>query len=256
MHHKARPRIARIEHGAGQSYQSGHGSYAGGNGCEAVSLFLMPNQYSADLWQSRYPEAQVEIVGSPRLDTLPARDTNPGPTVAISFHWDCYLLGETRSAVDHYRSVLPELAERFTVMGHGHPRAFEPGRLARIYRRAGIEQETSFDEVCRKADIYVCDNSSSLFEFAATGRPVVVLNAPWYRRNVDFGLRFWDAADVGIQVDQPGQLIAAIERAVQDPPQQRHKRERALAQVYAYRSGAAKRAAEILGAWVSKEDPT
>jgi hypothetical protein len=64
---------------------------------------------------------------------------------------------------------------------------------------------------------------------------VVVLNAPHYDRNVHHGLRFWDAADVGVQVDTPEELPAAIRLAYSDPPEQHAKREVALDMVYAYR---------------------
>lgn len=247
-----RTRIARIEHGAGQGYNIRHGSYAGGDDCDDVGLWLMPNSYSADRWRARYPDAEVQVIGSPRLDSLPQRDDSEGPTVCISFHWECMLVEETRSALGHYRNILPELNQRFRFVGHGHPRAMAD-RLPRIYRRAGVQVVDDFEDVCRKADVYVCDNSSSLFEFAATGRPVVVLNAPWYRRDVQHGLRFWDAANVGIQVNQPSELIPAIERALTDPPDLQEQREAALSKVYAYRTGAAQRAADALTAWASKE---
>jgi hypothetical protein len=114
------------------------------------------------------------------------------------------------------------LARRFTVIGHGHPRRSE---LASRYRRAGIEHVASFSEVCRRASIYVADNTSTLFEFAATGRPVVVLNARRYRRDVRHGLRFWDAAGVGPNVDRPRDLPDVVARALEDPPEFREKRE-------------------------------
>ena len=250
MRKAGRTRIARIEHGAGQSYGTGHGSYAGGRDCGDVSLFLMPNEYSARLWREAYPDARVEIVGCPKLDTLPRKDPSEPLTVAISFHWDCHLLPETVSAFGHFRSVLPKLRDSVNLIGHGHPRGWVgPPSLEKRYRRDDITAERSFDEVCRKADLYITDNSSSLYEFAATGRPVVVLNAPSYRRDFHPGLRFWDAANVGVQVDRPQNLLDAVSLALQDGPQQRVAREDALGMVYAYRSGAAQRAARVLEDW-------
>lgn len=243
-----RTRIAFIEHGIGQSYGTGHSSYPGGQDRDDVSLFLMPNEYSADLWRKAYPSAQVEIVGSPKLDDLPAREPGPGPVVCISFHFDAQVVDESRSAMTFYRRSLVALKEQFpTLIGHSHPK-YRPV-ATRYYRRPGIPLVEDFADVCRQADVYVCDNSSTLYEFAATGRPVVVLNAPWYRREVNHGLRFWDAADVGIQVNAPDELPEAIRYALTDPPEQQAKREAALRLVYAYRRFGARRAAKALHKW-------
>ena len=108
-----------------------------------------------------------------------------------------------------------------------------------------------FADVCRRADVYITDNSSTLFEFAATGRPVVVLNAPEFRRNVNHGLRFWEAATVGVQVDHPRDLVAAVASALEDPEPSQNAREAALAIVYTYRSGGASRAAAALSDWAA-----
>jgi len=246
-------RFTFLEHGAGQSYEGDrrhgrHGSYAGGEDREDVELFLVPNERTADRWRQAYPAARVAVVGSPRLETLPARepDPDPRPVVALGFHWECTIIQETRSAFGWYRSVLPEIARRFRVIGHGHPRAAD--WLRRHYRRAGIEWVPEFEDVCRRADLFVCDNSSALFEFAATGRPVVVLNAPWYRRNVDHGLRFWEAAGVGRQVDRPEELAAAIAGALVLDDQA--ARDAALRIVYTYRQGATERAASAVEEWL------
>jgi hypothetical protein len=249
---QGRKRIARIEHGAGQSYivPRLNGSYAGGRDCEDVSLFLVPNQYSADLWTKAYPKAQVEIVGCPKLDTLPVKDPTEPLTVCISFHWDGYLVPETVSAFGHYRGILPVLAATYNLIGHGHPRAH--ALLERRYRRLNIEFVRDFAEVCRRADTYVCDNSSSMYEFASTGRPVVVLNQPMYRKDVEHGLRFWSAADVGAQVDTAGALLGWVAVAAADPQHDRKAREQALDIVYAYRSGAAQRAAAVLDEWANR----
>jgi hypothetical protein len=248
---QGRTRIARIEHGAGQSYGTGHGSYAGGKDCDDVSLFLMPNQYSADLWKAAYPDARVEIVGCPKLDSLPRKDPACPLTIAIAFHWDCHLIPETSSAFGTFRYALEELSNTYNVIGHGHPRAWVgPPSLERRYRRAHIDPVRDFGEVCRRADLLIIDNSSAMYEFAATGRPVVVMNGTQYRRDFSPGLRFWDAIP-GITVDRHQDLLRAVETALEDGPALTAQREAALDKVYAYRSDSAQRAASILEEWAA-----
>lgn len=247
-------RFVFMEHGAGQAYEGVLSeSYAGNKGREDVELFLCPNEYSAARFRATYPAARVEVVGSPRLDDLPRRQIDPiapDPTIALSFHWPAAVCPEADTALGTFFGVLPELAKRFHVIGHAHPKGDWPTRMQRVYRRAGIEWVSDFDEICRRADLYVCDNSSTLFEFASTGRPVVVLNGRQYRRNVHHGLRFWDAASVGIQVDDPALLGDAIEEALRDEPDTRAAREAALSIVYAHRSGGAARAVRVITKWL------
>jgi glycosyltransferase involved in cell wall biosynthesis len=184
----------------------------------------------------------VEVVGSPRLDDLPARQAGPSPVVALAWHWDLHLVPETLSALAWYRPALEGLARRFDVIGTGHPRRQD---LAALYARLGIAF-VSFEEVCRRADVLAFDNTSAGFEFAATGRPVVVLDAPWYRREVRHGLRFWEAADVGVRINRPEHLADALERALACAPADARAREEALERVYTYRHDAADRAAAAI----------
>jgi len=246
-------RFVFIEHGMAQSY-SGTGrspieaSYSGGPDREDVVLFLVPNKHAAGRWRATYPQTPVEVVGCPKLETLPARDAGPAPVVCISFHWNTPLVGlppEAGNALGEFRPILPDLAVRFPdLIGHAHPRHAK--EMARIYRLAGIPFVEDFEEVCRRADVYVCDNSSTIFEFASTGRPVVLMNAKQYRRHVHHGLRFWEAASVGVQVDDKADLASCIDRALSDPPEQQAAREAALSVVYAYRGNAANRAAAAI----------
>ncbi len=255
-------RIILMQHGAGQSYggdrrTARHPCYAGGDDNQDVGLFLVPNQHAADRWSFRYPDADVSIVGCPRLDELPARVVSSdaatvvekaSPTVAVSFHWDGYACPEWRSAFAWYRSAIRELSKEVTVIGHSHPNRRD---LVRFYQDAGIGFVPDWDDVLRRADVYACDNSSTLYEFASTGRPVVVLNAPWYRDEAKHGLRFWDAAHVGEGVYQPDELNAeAAYYAFERPAEWR---ENALDIVYAYRTGAAQRAADAIVAWAGVE---
>lgn len=250
-------RFAFMEHGAGQAYigdsdavAQRHPSYAGGVDREDVELFLVPNEYSAALWRRAYPGARVDVVGCPKLEDLnqlaAERVESDRPVVAISFHWPAFTCDEAGSAIGHYLPALPALAAAYQVIGHAHPKADWHARMARHYRRAGIPFVEDFADVVRQADVYVCDNSSTIFEFAATGRPVVVLNDPKFRRNVNHGGRFWDWATVGIQVDQPDELVAGVRRALEDPPEVRAERERVLELVYPVRQGAAPAAAAIV----------
>jgi hypothetical protein len=253
---RAPERIARIEHGAGQSYAGAggsaarHASYAGGRDASDVSLFLVPNEHSANRWRSAYPDARVEIVGSPILETLPARELGPGPVVAVSFHVSFAIAPETTSAFRFYANAVRDLARRYRVIGHAHPLYLTD--LADWYRRNGIELVSDFREVCRRADVYVADNSSTIFEFASTGRPVVLLNGPQFRRDVEHGLRFWRAATVGVQVDAPSELEPSIDAALEDGRELREARDRALRAVYAVRSGSANLAAATLEDWITE----
>jgi hypothetical protein len=249
-------RFAFMEHGAGQAYTAQPGingrnpSYAGGVDREDVGLFLVPNEYSATLWRAAYPDAEVRLVGCPKLDDLPARDLDgPSPVIAISFHWPAFVAPEAGNALGTFLPALGELARRYQVIGHAHPKGDWPERMERIYRRSGIEFVRDFDDVCRRADVYVCDNSSTLFEFAATGRPVVVMNDVSWRRNVRHGLRFWAAAHVGVNVDRADGLLDAVAVALEDRAEQRANRSDALDIVYPYRTGGAARAAEAIAAW-------
>jgi len=244
-------RIAYMEHGIGQSYGR-PGGYPGGVGRQHVNLFLSPNEHAASADRRAYPGARVELVGDPVAEVLsgraPAQSGRGGrPTIAVSFHWECPAAPESRSALPHYRRALAGLAREHHVIGHGHPRAgLEP-----LWRELGIEWVPSWEEVLERADLYVADNTSTLYEFALTDRPVLVLNAPWYRRSIEHGLRFWHDAGVGVQVDEPEELLAGIERALADEPEQQAARAAALRCVYPRRAGIAATAAEVLEEWLS-----
>lgn len=255
MRRAPRRRVARMEHGYGQSYAgSRHPSYAGGTGAQDVGLFLTPNEHAAARWRTFYPRARVEVVGCPKLDELPDRQNGTGPVIATSFHWGTALpkstlLNESYGSWIEYRRAVLELATAHQLIGHGHPKLLPT--IAPDYEAASIEVVPDFADVCRRADLYVVDTSSTLFEFASTGRPVVVINGRHFRRDVVHGLRFWEAAGVGIQCDAPAELAAVVEAALLDPPHQRAARDAALDIVYAHRTGSAAFAAAALVDWAT-----
>lgn len=204
-----------MEHGCGQSYEPfNNPAYAGGPGRESVELFLCPNAYSAQLNADRYPDAQVAIIGSPRLEHLMGLErVNTGRTLAFGFHFDLFLCDETRNAWSHFYPAITDAVKsgKWEVLGHAHPRIYRD--LAPTFKEMDIEAVPDFTEIVRRADVYVADNSSTLFEFAAAVGPVVVMNPPWYRREINHGLRFWEAANVGPQVTDPYAVLGAAEVA-------------------------------------------
>lgn len=248
---RTRRKIALFEHGAGQSYGARHPSYIGGTGREKVSLFVLPNEQAAARTRRYYPTKKIVVVGCPKLDELGDLEPPPGPaTAAISFHWRCEISPETGSAIDVFAPALAAARlelERAGIglIGHSHPRIFEEARA--VYRAAGIEPVKTFAEVVARAHLYAVDNSSTLFEFAALDRPVVVLNSPAYRRNVEHGLRFWTEADVGLHVDDPRDLASTILDALADPGPVARSRRAAVGRAYSVRDGtSARRAAEAI----------
>jgi hypothetical protein len=221
-----------MQHGAGQSYNgdprsAGNHSYAGAKGHEDVALFIVPGPDPAARWQAAYPRTPVVMAGN--LRPLPEKASRDR-TIAVTFHWPCGLIPEAGTAWPEYRDALPALLARWHVLGHWHPRW---GSAVRDwYVRHGIEPVESLTEVALRADVLVADNTSALYEFAATGRPVVVMDSRRYRRDVHHGLRFWSASYVGVRVDDPRDLADAIGTAYMDPPGLRADRRAAVGMVY------------------------
>jgi CDP-glycerol glycerophosphotransferase (TagB/SpsB family) len=158
--------------------------------------------------------------------------------VVVSFNWNNDLTPETSTAFPHFRRAVKELAnsKEIQLVGHSHPRGRHD--LQYFYERMNVRFIQDFDDVMDEADLYVVDNSSTLYEFAATGKPVVALNAPWYRRDVHHGLRFWECVDVGINCSDPSTLPWAINSALVDPVLVRERREEIVATVTPHRGRA------------------
>lgn len=115
------------------------------------------------------------------------------------------------------------------VIGHGHPRYQTFFR--RLWAGLGVEWVGDFAEVVQRADVYVCDNSSTQAESAACGIPQVILSAPWYRREIESWPRFWRAVDMGIHVEHRADLVESILLALDDPLEIAARRREVVAEV-------------------------
>lgn len=268
--------IALVSHGVDQTYRDvDHGSYAGGRNRERVGLFLCPSQRSADLDLERYPSARAAVIGSIRADALAAmmdrrkpsvavRD--PIPTVLLAWHWDLTICPETRSAWPYYAPVIERLRNEFRFLGHCHPRDAE--RFAVIYDQMGIEPAPDLHTALQGADLFVCDNSSALYEVASLDLPVLALDAPWYRDQPRHGIRFYDqvpglrlrayrdqAPECGVVYPHWGRdvLGEAIRMALLDFEETKAHRRAVVAEVYdgLTDGAAAERAADALVEWAS-----
>lgn len=202
-------KVILIEHGIGHNYGNQHSSYVGGRHKERVVLFLNQHALSQNTNLLAYPNVANEIIGTPKTDTIVVKSNdkrNDKPIVCIAFHWDCFVCNNTRSAYYYYKDILSELSQskEFTLIAHGHPR-----QDWRELELLGIKFYSDLNDIMTIADIYVNDNSSSMYEFALTGKPVIVLNCPLYDRTRDTGIRFWRYI-IGKQVDSPSYLKQTI----------------------------------------------
>lgn len=213
--------VVYVEHGAGQTYEgdpqaAGHSYYAGGvTGFHrrAVKLYVCPSERVAALWRRSHHDATTAVVGCPALD-IPLRmpPRRMGTNLVVSFHWDALgVCSEARSACPYYEDALAGLRRAlehvgWSVWGHLHPKATP---YESVFHAAGISI-VSLEKALSTADVWAVDNSSVGFEAAALGIPVIWLNCPLYRREMDHGLRFWDAVAGQPQCDDPTDLAELV----------------------------------------------
>jgi hypothetical protein len=244
--------VVYMEHGIGHTYGTGHPSYAGSSGKDRVVLFLCQHELTQSKNLEAYPETPSYVIGTPKMDKIKVRPAQ-GRTVAISFHWDAKIAPETRSAFTFYRPILKQLirSTRFDLIGHSHPRKQWRKTLKQYYEAIGLEHVENFSEVLDRADVYVIDNSSSAYEFAAAGRHVVLMNAPWYRKNVNHGIRFWDYLP-GPMVDRPADLKPTIIDVLDNPDKYEKQRKEVVSSLYPYMGKSSQRAAKYLSKWLDQ----
>lgn len=232
-HRMAARDLIYVEHGAGQTYggdpASGHSrSYPGAQGVafDSVRLFVCPSARVAAAWTRAYPTTPCVVVGDASLDAMVRRlpPAQPDMAVAISFHYDAdRVCPEARSALPEYFPHLPAIIGElrswgWTVLGHAHPRA--ASLASSMWAGLGVPYVPDFDEVMALAEVYCVDNSSTLYEAAALGKPTVAMNCAHYRKDIHHGLRFWDQIP-GAMIDGPEELVMAVRLSDEQDPVQR-----------------------------------
>lgn len=230
-------------HGAGQSYMAEgniHPGYPGGGQSDQIRLFLCPNQSVADRWLVQYPQAKAAVIGYPALDAFHSRpplERFKEPVVAFAFNQDIDLCPESTSAFGHYESAFKKVAETYKTVGTAHPRIFD--QLKSFYTQSGVTPIWEPGVILQQASVLLVDNSSVGWEFIGLDKPVVWLNAPWYRRDIEHGLRFWRNAGSGVQISDPSDLVMGIEWALQDDQLVQEERRKAIREVITYVDGLA-----------------
>ena len=260
--------VILIEHGVGLTF--GKAGYANGLG-QRAKIAIMPVQ-SKFIQDRVHPDLRGiphPIVGVPKLDKWAGELAKPhpmpkSPVIAIAFHHGDKNSrpGVIGSAWEHYSGILPELANKYKLILHAHPTAGEGLRERYANIRMDfpkVEYVEDFEEVMKRADILINDASSAAYEFLVTGKPVILLNAPWFDRSQNFGLRFWEYTDIGLIVDDPDVLIPAIEATIEDAGGRnayKYKRERAVKDLFPFLGESTHKMISEIQTFLSRWDST
>lgn len=209
---------------------------------DKLDLMLCPTPYATEGFEML---STAVIHGQPKTDRwVGYKPKNENPVVAISFRWR-----ESASALDHYRPHLRSFVQEaqeygWDILGHGHPLAFEK-RFRPVWKGLGVRRTADFEKVLETADVYVADCSGSSFEFAATDRPVVFLDAPCYAGETRAPRFTHDRA--GLTCRDPRYLAETIALALADPDHVAEAREDVCAELFGPRDGQSSlRAAQAL----------
>lgn len=240
-------KIIYMEHGIGHTYGFQHPAYAGEKGKDKVVLFLNQHFLTHQKNIKTYPKISNFIIGTPKMDQYPiVSSIKEKPLVCISFHWnDNKNIPEMKNSFNYYKKIIPILKDReeFDLVFHGHPK---DEKVWEDYcKKNNIKKIKYLDEVLKEADIYICDNSSSMYEFAALNKPVIVLNNPEYRKSVAGHIRFWEYIP-GLEVNEPEELLPSIIRTIKNPKEFEKNRLDIINHLYPYRGYSSQRAAEVI----------
>lgn len=208
--------------------------------CRA-SAIAAPNAFIAERYREHSKRVRIEIVGTPKMDLLQA--STPGPAAAISFHWTG-VLRQRETSLAAWKPLVEELGAERELLGHAHPKIWR--QAERFYRELGIEPVRSFEEVCARSNLYLSDHGSTLYEWAALDRELILLRKgnnpvpiPWRS-----GLLWKYFSGIGPELKLGGSLRAALEAAAETT--YRDARLEATAALYPHIGSARQRVIDLL----------
>lgn len=140
-----------------------------------AAAIAAPHEHAASRYRAARRGVPVTVVGTPKMDQLLQVPRPQGTTVAVAFHWSG-VRRQRRAVWWSYRRALRQLAAVVPVIGHAHPRVATESKA--FYGTLGIEWVPSLTEVVARATVYAVDAGSTLYEWAALGRPAVALDRP------------------------------------------------------------------------------
>ena len=130
------------------------------------------------------------------------------------------------------------------LIGHAHPRVWAVAE--KFYREVGIEPVQDFADVVSRAFVYVVDHSSTAYEWAALGRPVVLMDrGGTLAVPSPTGLRYEHHADIGPHVT-PETLPEVAAAALDGDPEHSAERKAATEALFPYLGCATERAVDVL----------
>jgi len=135
-----------------------------------ADLRLVPNELSQGELKTKMG-LDSTIIGTPKLDRLVRIPKPEKLALCFSFHWT-----DSKSIHAYADAMSYLMAMGITVYGHAHPRIWD--EMAQIYDSLDIQPLESFEQVVENATVYLCDHSSTLYEWMALGRPAVQLYRP------------------------------------------------------------------------------
>lgn len=211
-----------VEHGAGQTYIGDRSSaYSDGTkGYDNVVGFICSTDAVYQRRRLLFPDVPSTLAGVPKLDKYVNQDVSPTEkTACLTFHWDCPVAVESHCTFPNFVKYLPRAvaewkAQGWTIYGHYHPRIPE---LSHEYKKLGIPVLHTEQEVFNTCSVLIADNTSLLFEFMGLGRSVVFLNGHLYRREINHGLRFWEAVEHGTDLRYPRDILSLNLNALPQP---------------------------------------
>lgn len=233
-------------------------------GSSKWDVLVSPNGYSTEILRRAYTyDGRIAEVGYPRNDVLSAgsgvgdrvRSTlGIGPDETVVVYAPTFREGQyDRSAFCDVEALARKLGSGYRLVVRGHSATLRAGS---DHRAANVLDVTTYPEsshILAIADVLVTDYSSVMFDFTATGRPIVFFTPDMDRYSKDGRGVYFDlnAKAPGPVIRQERALADAIRRAWLDRGSESAKYDAWVARFNAYDDGGAtERLASIVREWL------